>query len=182
MVLTESNLKLRKGSNAPDFKLKGTDNRFCSLKDFKDYKAILIVFMCNHCPYVKAKLSELNRIAEDFRNKGLVVAGINSNDDVNYPEDSFENMQAWREEGRVKFTYLRDETQKTAKSYGAACTPDTFLLDSSFKLVFHSRIDYPPGLEEAEKHELYEAIDEFLKKGKISIKESPSTGCSIKWK
>ena len=182
MTLMQSESKLKRGDLAPDFNLPATDGRKYSLKSFKKAKAILVVFMCNHCPYVNSKLYELNRIAQDYKSKGLVVIGINSNEDKNYPEDSFENMKNYVSSGKVKFLYLRDETQDVAKVYGAACTPDPFLLDSSLKLIFHSRIDNPPGIVPALEHELHRAIGEFLSSGIIIVKENPSIGCSIKWK
>ena len=183
MVLTESNNVLKKGEKAPDFSLKSTDGKKYSIEELKSKrkKAYLIVFMCNHCPYVLAKLDELNRISRDYK-EDILVVGINSNEDDNYPEDSFENMQKFVDSGKVGFLYLRDETQEVAKVYGAVCTPDPFLFDSEFKLIFHSRIDDPPGTEPAKRHELHEAIKEFLEKGEISIKENPSVGCGIKWK
>jgi len=181
MVLKESSNKLKKGDKAPDFNLVGVDDEFYSLSDLKGERAYLIVFMCNHCPYVLAKLDELNRIAEDFKSHGLVVIGINSNEDENYPEDSFENMKKLAGSGKVKFIYLRDETQDIAKAYGAVCTPDPFLFDSKFKLIHHGRIDNQPGPKEGNVKELYEAIKEFLDKGKITQEEKPSMGCSIKW-
>jgi peroxiredoxin len=181
MVLEKSKEKLKNGDTAPNFNLLGTDGKSYTLSSLKG-KAILIIFMCNHCPYVNAKLQEMCRIAEDFNEKGLVVVGINSNDSENYPEDSFEKMREEVSSGRVNFLYLIDENQDVAKAYGASCTPDPFLFDEKFKLVFHSRIDYPSGLEEAEKHEMYDAIKEFLKSGIISLTQYPSMGCSIKWK
>jgi len=182
VVLTKSFYKLNKGTQAPDFSLPGTDEKMHSLGKIKGEKATLIIFMCNHCPYVQTKLSELNRITEDFKSRGLQVIGINSNDSEDYSEDNFENMKAFVNKGIVKFLYLHDESQEVAKSYGAVCTPDPFLFDKDLKLVFHSRIDDPPGMEAARMNELYEAIKELLNKGIISLQENPSLGCSIKWK
>jgi len=188
MVLMESSKKMSCGDAAPDFSLAGTDNKTYSLDNFRNenVKGILIVFMCNHCPYVKSKLPELNKIADDFKSLGLGVIGINPNDSESYPEDSFENMKKLSKSKEIQFHYLYDETQETAKNYGAACTPDPFLFEntpSGFKLIFHSRIGYPPRPEPSAKNELYDAIKEFLETGKISlIKETPSMGCSIKWK
>lgn len=178
----KSSKHLKHGDMAPDFTLKSTDGKNYSLKDFEDNKAILIVFICNHCPYVLGKLEELNKISEDFKGKGLKVIGINSNESDNYPEDSYENMKRFVESGKVKFLYLHDETQEVAKKYDAKCTPDPFLFDENQKLIFHSRVGFPPTPNKSEKHELYEAIKEFLETGKISQKENPSMGCSIKWK
>lgn len=180
MVLTESNYKLSKGDKAPDFNLLATDGKTYSLKDLPKKKAYLIIFMCNHCPYVQAKFDELNRIAQDYGD--LRVIGINSNEDVDHPEDSYEKMNEYVKAGKIKYTYFRDDTQEVAKAYGAVCTPDPFLFDSDFNLVFHSRIDDPPGTGPVLEHEMHKAIGEFLKKGKISMSESPSIGCNIKWK
>lgn len=181
MTLLESKNKLSTGSTAPDFNLKSTGGNSHSLDSFPDAKAFLIIFMCNHCPYVKAKLNELNRISNDLK-PDLVVIGINSNESENYSEDSFKSMKHLTENNTIKFLYLHDETQQVAKSYSAACTPDPFLFDENKKLIFHSRIDNPAGLQPAQDHELYDAIKEFLESGKITTKESPSIGCSIKWK
>ena len=182
MSLVESISKLKKGTSAPDFSLPGIDGKNYSLSNFKSAKAVLIVFMCNHCPYVKPKINELKRMQSDYKNKGLVVIGINSND-VNFvPDDSFENMKKFAKERGINFIYLYDESQKAAKDYGASCTPDPFLFDSNLRLMFHSRIDDTHALEQANKHEMHEAIGEFLNNGKIAIGEQPSMGCSIKWK
>ena len=173
---------LNKGDIAPNFDLMSTEGRTHSLNEFNGKKAVLIVFICNHCTYVIPKLEELNRISEDFSNKGLVVLGINSNDERNYPEDSFENMKKLVDDEKIKFMYLRDDTQEVAKAYGAACTPDPFLFNSKMELVFHSRIDDTHGDNPVITHELYNVIEEFLKHKKISVEEQPSMGCSIKWK
>lgn len=182
MALVESISKLKKGMNAPDFRLPGVDGKAYSLSNFKNAKALLVVFMCNHCPYVKPKINELKRIAADYKNKGLAVVGINPNDENFVPEDNFEGMKKTAKERGINFAYLRDETQKTAKDYGASCTPDPFLFNSEHKLVFHSRIDDTHAQEQANNHEMHEAIGQFLTKGKITLEEQPSMGCSIKWK
>src|SRR3989338_5946245 len=170
MVLLESAAKkLKAGDLAPDFSLRGTDGKVHSLSAYRGARALLVVFMCNHCPYVKAKFGRLGQIHSRYSRLGVRMAGINSNDPENYPEDSFEAMKALALGQGWKFDYLFDESQETARKYGAVCTPDPFLFDSDFKLVFHSRIDYPPGLDAAQKHELHDAIGEFLEKGSISI-------------
>ena len=182
MVLLGSEYnKLKKGDKAPDFTLIGTGGVFHALNDIKGGKATLIVFMCNHCPYVIPKMAEIRRIVTDYKNDGLVVIGINSNESDNYPEDSYEKMQEYFDEWDIDFYYLHDETQEVAKDYGAVCTPDPFLFDANLKLLFHSRIDGGHGTEEGE-HELYQAIGEFLDNAKINLEENPSMGCSIKWK
>ena len=173
--------KLKKGASAPDFSLPGTDGKTYSLADLKS-KALLIVFMCNHCPYVKPKMDELKRITADYKDKGLVVVGINPNDEKFVPEDDFEHMKQVVEEKGLNFIYLRDESQEVAREYGASCTPDPFLFDSEHKLIFHSRIDDVHEDKPVNKHEMHEAIGEFLETGKITLTEQPSMGCSIKWK
>tara|TARA_Y100000310_G_scaffold317241_1_gene369898 strand:- start:10801 stop:11388 length:588 start_codon:yes stop_codon:yes gene_type:complete len=183
MTLTPSDYTLKKGDEAPDFSLLSTSRKQATLNELKGEKATLIVFMCNHCPYVLAKLPELNRIYQDFKDKGLQIIGINSNDPTTYPEDNFENMRSLVNSGEINFPYLQDESQEVARSYNAACTPDPFLFDENLKLIFHSRIDDPPNLNQAKAHELHEAINEFLLSGKITkYNESPSMGCNIKWK
>ena len=173
--------KLKHGDTAPDFSLVGVDGKTYKLKEIKA-KAYLIVFMCNHCPYVVPKIPELNRISLYYKEKGLAVIGINSNEDKNYPDDSFDNMKKYAKEWKLNFLYLRDETQETAKAYGAVCTPDPFLFDTNLKLIFHGRIDDTHKDNPAKRHELYEAIGQFLDSGKITVKEAPTMGCSIKWK
>lgn len=182
MVLLASEYKILKhGETAPAFKLPATDGKTYSLKDLQGSKATLIIFMCNHCPYVLPKIKEIKRIATDFKNSGLSVIGINPNESLNYPEDSFEKMKMYFEKWQIPFFYLRDETQDVAKSYGAVCTPDPFLFDADLKLVYHGRITDVHG-QEGGNPELYEALDEFLRTGKITRIEKPSMGCSIKWK
>jgi peroxiredoxin len=179
MVLLGSEyVTLKQGDSAPDFSLINVDGVFYSLNDIKGEKATLIIFMCNHCPYVIPKMQEIKRIA---LLQGLTVIGINSNESENYPEDSYEKMQEYFDEWGIDFYYLHDESQEIAQDYGAVCTPDPFLFDADLKLIFHSRIDDTHGEVEG-KHELYQAIQEFLETGNISIKEQPSMGCSIKWK
>ncbi len=183
MALTESDYqRMKKGTLAPAFSLPGTDGKTHSLHEFKGCKALLIVFMCNHCPYVKPKMAELLRIQKDYSSKGLAVVGISSNDVATHPDDSFENMKKVAKEKGFNFPYLYDESQNVAKAYGATCTPDPFLFDSNFKLIFHSRIDDTHGADPATKHEMHNAIGEFLSQGEITLKEKPSMGCNIKWK
>tara|TARA_Y100000031_G_scaffold153184_1_gene197882 strand:+ start:231 stop:776 length:546 start_codon:yes stop_codon:yes gene_type:complete len=173
---------LKHGDSAPSFSLSATNGKNYSLESFNGSKALLVIFMCNHCPYVKPKIDELKRITADYKDEGLAVVAINSNEDDNYPEDSFEKMVLMVEEKNMNFVYLRDESQDIAKAYGAVCTPDIFLFDNNFKLVFRGRIDDSHGSEPVNRHELYEAIDQFLNSGKITVEENPSMGCSIKWK
>lgn len=181
MVLTESAQKLKKGDRAPDFKLKGVDDKEYSLKDFEGKDGLLVIFMCNHCPYVRAKIPT---IVELHKKRGDKIAflGINSND-PNYEGEGMENMKIFAKERNISFPYLLDETQETAKAYGATCTPDPFLFDKDFKLVFHGRIDdaMGPG-EQAKEHTMDENISKLLSGEAISDDFKPSMGCSIKWK
>jgi peroxiredoxin len=183
MVLMGSNDGvLNNGDNAPNFKLKSTDGNFYSLEEVKGEKLTLVVFICNHCPYVIPRLGALNKIAQDFESKGVKVIGINPNESVNYPEDSFDNMKKMVDNGKIKFKYLHDESQDVAKSYGAVCTPDPFLFDENLNLIFHSRITDAKGDEQDKVEEMYDAISNYLDTRKISIVGNPSFGCSIKWK
>lgn len=185
MVLTYSSYKiLQKGSMAPDFKLKGIDNKESSLKDFKGKKGYLIIFMCNHCPYVQPKFDYFVGLQEKYEKKGLQIIAINSNDAENYPEDNFESMQEYAEEYKFNFPYLFDETQQVAKNYGAECTPDPFLFNDNFELVYHGRFDDSHGDSHdlGKTSEMEDAIKQLLSGEKITVESLPSCGCNIKWK
>src|SRR3990167_8025091 len=149
MVLLKSLEKLRNGDKAPDFNLKCTNGKTYSLSNFKNAKALLIIFMCNHCPYVKAKQKTIIGLQNKYKSNGLVIVGINSNESENYPEDNFDGMIKTANEKGYNFVYLHDEAQKVAKAYGASCTPDPFLFDAKQKLVYHGRLDnaLEPGQE-----------------------------------
>lgn len=181
MVLLESQIKLKTGDVAPNFELLGIDDQKHSLNDYDDYQGFLIIFMCNHCPYVKAKADALNEIYDKFGEK-IAIIGINSNDSKNYPEDSFENMKKTAEEKKFKFDYLIDDTQEVAKKYGAMCTPDPFLFNKEKQLVFHGRIDnaMKPDDSPTEKT-MIKNIEKLLEDQKIEKDFEPSIGCSIKW-
>ena len=182
MVLLESQVKLKTGSIAPNFELLGIDDKKHALEDYNNYKGILVIFMCNHCPYVKAKMDALNELYEKFGNK-IAIIGINSNDSKDYPEDSFEAMKETAKEKGFKFNYLIDETQEVAKKYGAMCTPDPFLFNSQKKLVFHGRIDNAMKPDDtATEKTMINNIQKLLSDEKIENDFEPSIGCSIKWK
>ena len=183
MVLLQSDpKKLQNGDKAPNFNLKGIDGEMHSLESFKG-KALLIVFMCNHCPFVKAKTEVLRELDESYKDKGLVVVGINSNDAENYPDDSFEKMKEFASEKSFKFAYLVDETQEIAKTYGAVCTPDPFLFDAEQKLAYHGRFNDALTLEaEPTTHDMADAIEALLEGKPVDKPFLPSQGCSIKWK
>ena len=181
MVLLESKISLKTDDISPDFTLKGIDDNIHSLNDYTQ-KGLLIIFMCNHCPYVKAKIEAIKEIHEKFKNQ-IAIIGINSNDSLKYPDDSFKNMKTLAEEKGIKFDYLIDETQEIAKKYGAICTPDPFLFDENRRLIFHGRIDdaMNPDSSVTEKV-MINNIEKFLNREKIEKDFDPSIGCSIKWK
>lgn len=180
MVLTQSMGKLNRGDKAPDFSLKGVDGNKYSLGDFQGKEGTLVVFICNHCPYVKAKIDTIVQLHKKLKEK-IEVVGINSND-PNYPGEGMENMKLFAQERKIQFPYLFDETQEVAKAYGATCTPDPFLFDKEQKLVFHGRIDdaLQPG-DPVQENTMADTIENLLAGKEISNELKPSMGCSIKW-
>lgn len=171
------------GQKAKYFSLPGVDGRNHSLTEFKDKKAALVIFSCNHCPYVQAYEDRIMDIQRDYQTKGLQVIAINSNDSVNYPEDSFENMVKRAKERQFNFLYLRDETQQTARDYGATHTPHLFLLDGSFALCYTGKIDdnwQEPG-KVTQKY-LRDALDAVLDGKPVPRPETHAIGCTIKWR
>ena len=181
MAKMESVISLKTGDNAPGFNLKGIDDKMHSLDDYSK-KGLLVIFMCNHCPFVKAKIEAIKELHDKFKDD-ISIVGINSNDSVKYPDDDFESMKAVAKEKGLEIDYLVDETQEIAKKYGAVCTPDPFLFDSEKKLIFHGRIDdaMNPEAEVSEKV-MINNIEKFLNGEKIEKDFDPSIGCSIKWK
>jgi peroxiredoxin len=182
MVKTTSSPQvLKTGSRAPDFKLKGVDGMIHSLGDYKS-KATLVVFICNHCPYVKARINDIVALQGRFVPSELQVIGINSND-PNYSDEGFDNMIIFANQYKLNFPYLFDESQDTARAYGAVCTPDPFLLDTDRKLVFHGRINDALEPEANPKVQVMENNVRKLLRGENIDKDfDPSIGCSIKWK
>ena len=181
MAKMESVISLKTGDNAPEFTLKGIDDKIHSLNDYSK-KGLLIIFMCNHCPFVKAKIEAIKEIHNKFKDDVSIV-GINSNDSVKYPDDDFDSMKAVAKEKGLEIDYLVDETQEIAKKYGAVCTPDPFLFDSEKKLVFHGRIDDAMNPDAvANEKVMINNIEKFLNDEKIEKDFDPSIGCSIKWK
>jgi len=182
MVLLESKISLKTGDAAHDFLLMGIDDKMHSLDSYSESKGLLIIFICNHCPYVKAKIDAIKQIHEKF-NENIALVGINSNDSTEYPDDSFENMKKIANEKGIKFDYLVDEKQDVAKKYGAVCTPDPFLFDQNRKLIFHGRIDNAMNPDDtATENTMQKNIEKFLSGEKIEKDFEPSIGCSIKWK
>lgn len=174
------------GSEAHPFSLKGVDGRVYGLDSFKDSKALLIVFMCNHCPYVIAVHERLSKYARDYAAKGVAVIGINSND-PNYKEaDSFDNMIKTAKEWSLPFPYVFDETQKVARDYDAVCTPDPYLYQNvggKFLLRYRGRLDDSWKDETLIKEQTLRMVtDQMLRGEPLNPDQIPSMGCSIKWK
>ena len=172
------------GIPAPDFRLPGTDGKTYSLADVAGPNGTVVVFMCNHCPYVKGVLDRMIADAKALADIGVGFVGISANDVVTYPEDSFDNMKLLAEEKRLPFPYLHDETQAIARAYKAECTPDFFGLDADGHIQYRGRLDEgrkdppPPGA----KRELLEAMRMVAETGKAPSEQIPSIGCSIKWR
>jgi peroxiredoxin len=166
------------------FGLKGTDGRMHSLQDIKGENGTLLMFICNHCPYVKGVIGRLVEDAKVLAASGIGVAAIMPNDTESYPADSFDNMKRFAREHGFPFPYLIDETQETARAYGAVCTPDLFGFNRDGVLQYRGRVDSagskpPTG---AEKRELREAMLMIARTGKGPAAQIPSIGCSIKWR
>lgn len=182
MTLLES-LPLHLGKDIIPFSLPATDGKGYGPLEFKNKKVLVVIFMCNHCPYVKAVIDRLIAIQNDYADKGVQLIGINANDAEGYPEDSFEAMQAWVKEKGINFPYLYDESQAVAESYQAQCTPDIYVFDQNRKLAYHGRIDDNWKEEDkVTKQELREALDTILAGKGAPETQHPSIGCSIKWR
>lgn len=172
------------GTTAPDFHLPDTSGRTVALADFKDKPALLVVFMCNHCPYVKHLRAGLAQLARDYAPRSVAIVSINSNDVTNYPEDSPAKMAAEVKSAGYIFPYLYDESQAVAKAYRAACTPDFFLFDRGRRLVYRGQFDdsRPGNGVPVTGKDLRAALDAVLAGKPPSTFQSPSIGCNIKWK
>ena len=184
MALTETtNIPL--GFIAPSFELLNpSTNKNEKLNDLKSTDATVIVFMCNHCPYVIHVLNQLVKISNEYKQKNVNFIGINSNDIIAYPEDSPENMKKLVKDYNIKFPYLFDETQEVAKAYNAACTPDFNVFDKDMKCVYRGQMDSsrPGNGKVSDGKDLRNVIDEILNNNTISKNQIPSIGCNIKWK
>jgi peroxiredoxin len=183
MVMTASTM-LSLGTKAADFSLPDIDGKMVSLKDFKEAPALLVIFMCNHCPFVKHVLSGLVKLVQEYQGKGVAVVGINSNDVESFPEDRPEMMAKVAKQAGFTFPYLYDETQEVAKAYHAACTPDFFLFDKDRMLVYRGQMDDSrPGNDiPVSGADLRTALDSVLAGKRVSGGQKPSIGCNIKWK
>jgi len=172
------------GTPAPDFCLPDTSGKMVSLRDFENAPALLVMFICNHCPFVKHIRKALADFAREYQAKGLAIVGINSNDVVKYPEDSPEKMAEEVRDAGYVFPYLFDETQEVAKAYRAACTPDFFLFDRDRRLVYRGQFDdsRPSNDRPVTGADLRVAVDAVLEGRPVSPDQKPSIGCNIKWK
>lgn len=175
--------KLKIDSSIPDFSLTGVDDKNYSLNDFSDKKILIVIFSCNHCPYVQAYEDRIIALQNEFEKDGVQTIAINSNDDVKYPDDSFDEMKKRSAARGFNFPYLRDETQNIAKAFGATHTPQIFLFDNNRKLKYEGKIDdnwQEPNKVKSEY--LKDAILEVLNEKEVSVPETFSIGCTIKWK
>jgi len=174
---------LKIGDPAPGFRLPGVDGKSYGLGDFKNKKAVIVMFSCNHCPTVKAYEDRFVEFQRDYKDKGVVLIAINPNDDKRYPEDSFGNMKTRAREKGFNFPYLRDESQEVARAYGAERTPEVFVFDEKRTLRYHGRIDdnvHEPN--QIRQHYLRDALDAILGGREIPLKDTEPVGCTIKWK
>ena len=171
------------GLPAPDFALPGVDGKLWTRDQCKGERGLLVMFICNHCPYVKAVRERVVRDARELAEQGIGCVAIMSNDPTDYPEDSFENMKRVSEEYQFPFPYLLDETQEVAKAYGAVCTPDFFGYNADLGLQYRGRLDEsrketaPDGV----RRDLFEAMKQVAATGQGPSEQIPSMGCSIKW-
>lgn len=172
------------GTTAPDFSLPETEGGTVSLADFKDSNALLVVFMCNHCPYVKHIAEQLKLLTDEYMQHGVGIIGISSNDVDKYPQDNLAAMTQEKAERNYAFPYALDEDQSVAIAYGAACTPDFFLFDAENHLTYRGQLDdsRPNSGDAVSGIDLRAALDETLAGRTAALDQKPSVGCNIKWK
>ncbi len=172
------------GATAPDFRLPDTNGKTVSFADFRDKPALLVIFMCNHCPYVQHIRPGLAQLARDYVPRQVAMVGINSNDVANYPEDRPSEMKKEVKSAGYIFPYLYDESQTVAKAYRAACTPDIYLFDKTRKLVYRGQFDdsRPGNGVPVTGKDLRAALDAVLAGKPVPPDQKPSIGCNIKWK
>ncbi|MCB0329623.1 MAG: thioredoxin family protein [Bdellovibrionales bacterium] len=184
MAKTPSNM-IDLGTPAPDFSLPdAVSGATVSLEDYASKQGVLVMFICNHCPFVIHVQEELVRLGQDFEGSALQIIAISSNDVANYPDDAPEKMKERAREAGYLFPYCYDESQQVAKAYGAACTPDFFLFDADRKLVYRGQLDGSrPGNDvPVTGHDLRQAIEAMLSGQQVSSEQQPSIGCNIKWR
>jgi peroxiredoxin len=171
------------GRKAPDFALQGVDGRTYSFTDVRGPKGTVVVFICNHCPYVKASIDRIVNEAKALREIGIGTIAIMPNDTESYPEDSFENMKAFAARHAFPFPYVIDSTQETARAYGAQCTPDFFGFNARNELQYRGRLDASRMTPVANaRRDLFEAMKQVAETGRGPADQAPSMGCSIKWR
>jgi peroxiredoxin len=172
------------GTGAPDFRLPDTDGRIVSLADFTPAQALIVLFICNHCPYVKHIRSALADLGREYQKRGAATVAVSSNDVKNYPDDSPEKMRQEARAAGYVFPYLYDESQSVARAYHAACTPDIFLFDKERKLAYRGQFDdsRPGNGRPVSGRDLRAALDAVLQGRPAPEPQTPSVGCNIKWK
>ena len=172
------------GTQSPPFSLPDTEGKVVSLNDYRDSPALLVVFLCNHCPFVKHILPHFVELAREYRRRGVGIVGISSNDVSNYPDDGPEKMAELSKAMDFSFPYLYDESQQVAKAYGAVCTPDFYLFDGEGRLVYRGQMDdsRPSNGRPVTGADLRAALDAVLDGRPVSDDQKPSMGCNIKWK
>lgn len=183
MVAVNSTM-LPLGTPAPDFRLPDTSGKMVGLSDFRNARALVVVFMCNHCPYVRLLRGGLAQLARDYQAQGVALVGVNANDVTRYPADSPANMAAEAKDAGYIFPYLYDETQRVAQAYRAACTPDFYLFDGAQRLVYRGQFDdsRPGNGRAVTGRDLRAALDAVLAGQPVPANQLPSIGCNIKWK
>lgn len=182
MVLLHSE-KSKLGISAPAFSLKSVDGKNYTLSDFQSKKVLVMMFICNHCPYVKAIEDRIIALQRKFETQSVQLVGICSNDWKDYPEDSPAHLLSRWKEKDYRFPYLMDEPQAVAKACGAVCTPDIFVFDASRKLVYHGRLDDNwQDASRVTRRDLEDGISALLEGQPVKFEQFPSMGCSIKWK
>jgi peroxiredoxin len=191
MVMTASTM-LDLGQKAADFSLQSTEGQIVNLHDFMHSKALVVAFICNHCPYVIHIAPQLAKVAEQYQQKGIAFVAINSNDTKQYPEDDMDHMAEEKSQRNYPFPYLLDASQSVAKAYSAACTPDLYLFDSQQKLVYRGQFDssrptrissgnYDSSAHQATGEDLCHAMDALLTNQPVNPQQTASIGCNIKW-
>jgi len=175
--------ELEMNFSAPFFNLPAIDGKNYTLEGLKGLKGLIVAFICNHCPYVQSIADKIAKEAIELKKIGINLVGINSNDPIAYPEDSFDHMKIFAEKHHFTFPYLFDATQEVAKAYGAVCTPDFFGFNSDLKLVYRGRLDAAgKNFLPDSKRELFLAMEKISQDLPITDKQYPSLGCSIKWR
>jgi peroxiredoxin len=184
MVMTPSTMMLEPGTRAPDFALPDTEGNLVALSDFSGAPALLVMFICNHCPFVIHVRHELARLGAEYAGRGVAVVAINANDVERHPDDSPDRMRVEKAEIGYTFPYLFDADQEVARAYRAACTPDFFLFDGERRLVYRGQLDGSrPGNDvPVTGADLRAALDAVLAGRPVAREQTPSVGCNIKWK